>query len=178
MNKGFLIWVVSAALVACTVNDNKEKGPVLPAVSERAGDSLQIMDVLWGEYRAYFEKDYEAWAAKFVHEDYVKYWGFWEGYPEQVRQYNSWKMLDEDKRKRMEGETKAYWDQNNPGMEMSDINLQIRGSVAWITFRSVSKDMKTGDFLGESLETKILEKVNGEWKIAYLNFLYLPMKQP
>jgi hypothetical protein len=168
---------MAAALVACSVNDHREKTTSLPAASERAKDSLEIMDVLWGEYKAYFEKDYQAWAAKFVHDDYVRYWGFWEGYPEQVRQYNGWKMLDEDKRKRMAGEIKAYWDQNNPGMEMSDINLQIRGNVAWITFRSVSKDTKTGAFLGESLETKILEKVNGEWKIAYLNFLYLPLQK-
>jgi hypothetical protein len=177
MTKRFLMWIVSAALVACSVNDNNEKATAPPAASERAKDSLEIMDVLWGEYKAYFEKDYQAWAAKFVHDDYVRYWGFWEGYPEQVRQYNGWKMLDEDKRKRMAGEIKAYWDQNNPGMEMSDINLQIRGNVAWITFRSVSKDTKTGAFLGESLETKILEKVNGEWKIAYLNFLYLPLQK-
>lgn len=177
MTKRFLMWIVSAALVACSVNDHREKTTSQPAASERAKDSLEIMDVLWGEYKAYFEKDYQAWAAKFVHDDYVRYWGFWEGYPEQVRQYNGWKMLDEDKRKRMAGEIKAYWDQNNPGMEMSDINLQIRGNVAWITFRSVSKDTKTGAFLGESLETKILEKVNGEWKIAYLNFLYLPLQK-
>jgi len=112
-----------------------------------------------------------------VQENYLKYWGFWEGYPEKVRQYNSWKMLDEDKRKRMAGEIKAYWDEDNPGMEMRDINLQIRGDVAWITFRSISKNQKTGAFLGESLETKILEKIDGVWKIAYLNFLYLPMEK-
>lgn len=179
MNKKAFIFIALVVLIACNTNTNKEKNtaPQPAPAHDFAKDSAEIMAVLKGEYKAYFEKDYAAWSSKFVQEDYLKYWGFWEGYPEKVRQYNSWKMLDEDKRKRMAGEIKAYWDEDNPGMEMRDINLQIRGDVAWITFRSISKDQKTGAFLGESLETKILEKIDGVWKIAYLNFLYLPMEK-
>ncbi len=62
-------------------------------------------------------------------------------------------------------------------MDIRDLNVQIRGDVAWVTFKQISRDQKTGKFLGEALETKILEKENREWKIAYLNFLYLPADQ-
>jgi hypothetical protein len=62
------------------------------------------MEVINEEYQAYFIKDYEAWSDKFVQEDYLKYWGYWEGYPEKIRQYSSWKELDTDKKKRMANE--------------------------------------------------------------------------
>jgi hypothetical protein len=61
-------------------------------------------------------------------------------------------------------------------MDISDLDIQIRGNVAWVTFKQKTTDQETGEFLGEALETKILEKIDGKWKIAYLNFLYLPME--
>jgi len=139
-------------------------------------ESAKIMDVIKGEYQAYFKKDYEGWSEKFIHEDYLKAWGFWEGYPEKIRQYNTWEELATDKKKRMVNEIKAYWDENKPGMNISEFDIQIRGDVAWITFKQRSTDQETDEFLGKSLETRILEKINGKWKIAYLNFLYLPME--
>jgi len=168
---------VMLMLIGCKDPNSRKNAGSPDASRDNSKDSTEIMAVLRGEYKAYFEKDYEAWASKFVHKDYLRYWGFWEGYPEKIRQYNTWKELDDDKKKRMAGETKAYWDENNPGMEMRDINLQIRGDVAWITFNAISRDQKTGAFLGESLETKILERIDGSWKIAYLNFLFLPMAE-
>ncbi len=144
--------------------------------SDDQEDSTKIMELINEEYKAYFIKDYEAWSDKFIHKDYLKYWGFWEGYPEKVRQYNSWEELATDKKKRMANEIKAYWDENQPGMDISDLNIQIRGDVAWVTFKQRTSDQETREFLGEALETKILEKINGKWKIAFLNFLYLPME--
>jgi hypothetical protein len=145
-----------------------------PGTPAYEAESEKIMNTINEEFKAYFVKDYEAWQSKFVHQDYFRYWGYWDGYPEKVRQYNSWEELDEGKQKRMAGEIKSYWDDNNVGMDIRDLNLQIRGDVAWVTFKQISRDQETGEFLGEALETKILEKENGEWKIVYLNFLYLP----
>ena len=176
MYRYLFVWVVLTLMVSsCKESTSNKNERAQDATQDYAKDSTAIIAVIKGEYRAYFEKDYAAWASKFVQKDYLRYWGFWEGYPEKVRQYNNWKELDEDKKKRMAGEIKAYWDES-AGMDMRNINLQIRGDVAWITFTSISKDQKTGAFLGESLETKILERVDGSWKIAYLNFLYLPME--
>jgi hypothetical protein len=135
------------------------------------------MDLIKLEHRAYFEKDYDVWQSTYVQTDYLKYWGFWEGYDEKVRQYNSWLEVSTDKKNRFDGVITAYWDENKVGMDISDLNIQIRGDVAWVTFKQKTKDQVTGESLGEALETKILEKIEGNWKIAYLNFLYLPMEK-
>lgn len=150
---------------------------LVPGTPEYEIESEKIMNTINEEFKAYFVKDYETWQSQFVQKDYFKYWGYWDGYPEKIRQYNTWEELDLDKQKRMAGETKTYWDGNNVGMDIRDLNLQIRGDVAWVTFKQISRDQKTGEFLGEALETKILEKEMDEWKIAYLNFLYLPMEE-
>jgi hypothetical protein len=168
--------LIAIGLGGCsTRNTNPQSNRKLePGTPAYEAESEQIMNTINEEFKAYFVKDYETWQSKFIHQDYFRYWGYWDGYPEKIRQYNSWEELDTDKRKRMAGETKAYWDDNNVGMDIRDLNLQIRDEVAWVTFRQISRDQETGDFLGEALETKILEKENGEWKIVYLNFLYLP----
>ncbi len=173
-----MLWVSLFGIFGCNPPSPNTEAPskLVPGTPEYEAESEKIMGTIHAEYKAYFIKDYEAWQSKFVHEDYLKFWGYWEGYPEKVRQYNNWEELDVDKRKRMAGEITAYWDEN-AGMEIRDLNVQIRGEVAWVTFKQISRDQKTGEFLGEALETKILEKVDGEWKIAYLNFLYLPTEE-
>ena len=53
------------------------------------------------------------------------------------------------------------------------INLQVRGDAAWVTYNQYGAD--TGDarmdMPGLSRETKILEKHEGQWKLAYVCFL-------
>ncbi len=173
----FLVLTLSIFGCNTTTDTPQATARLLPGTPEYEVESEKIMNTINEEFKAYFVKDYEAWQSQFIQEDYFKYWGYWEGYPEKIRQYNTWEELDIDKQKRMAGETKAYWDGNNVGMDIRDLNLQIRGDVAWVTFKQISRDQKTGEFLGEALETKILEKEKGEWKIAYLNFLYLPMEE-
>lgn len=171
--------IISAGIIGCqNLSPELEKSTKLvPGTPEYEAESEKIMATINAEFIAYFIKDYEEWQSKYVHEDYFKYWGYWDGYPEKIRQYNTWQELDIDKKKRMASETKAYWDGENVGMDIRDLNIQIRGDVAWATFKQISRNQKTGEYLGEALETKILEKEDGEWKIAYLNFLYFPSKE-
>ncbi len=174
-----ILLLITAGIVGCNnpVPKAEASTKLLPGTPEYEAESEKIMATINEEFKAYFIKDYDEWQKKYIHKEYFKYWGYWDGYPEKIRQYNSWEELDIDKKKRMAGATKAYWDGSNVGMDIRDLNVQIRGEVAWVTFKQISRDQKTGEYLGEALETKILEKENGEWKIAYLNFLYLPSDQ-
>ncbi len=178
MREIFLYSGVVFIILSCGQHEKNQTSTTLEANSpEYIEESRKIMDVIKLEHRAYFEKDYNAWQSTYVQADYLKYWGFWEGYDEKVRQYNSWQEVSADKKNRFDGEITAYWDENKVGMDISDLNIQIRGDVAWVTFKQKTKDQVTGESLGEALETKILERIDGQWKIAYLNFLYLPMEK-
>ena len=54
-----------------------------------------------------------------------------------------------------------------------NMNLRIFKDVAWLTFDQYGEDTgdETMDMPGLSRETRILEKENGEWKIAYVGWL-------
>ena len=58
-------------------------------------------------------------------------------------------------------------------LRRKNINLQVRGNVAWATFDQYGE--QTGDTLmdmpGLSRETRVLEKQNGKWRIAYSGWL-------
>jgi hypothetical protein len=49
--------------------------------------------------------------------------------------------------------------------------------MALYTFKQSSYKKDTRKFIGKSLETRTLEKENGEWKIAYLGFHYYPIRE-
>ena len=53
------------------------------------------------------------------------------------------------------------------------LNFQIYADVAWVTFEqhAVSTGEPQFDMPGLSYETRILERHNGKWKVAYLGYL-------
>ena len=53
------------------------------------------------------------------------------------------------------------------------LNVRIYADVAWVTFEQhgVATGEPRFDMPGLSYETRILEKHNGEWKVAYLGYL-------
>jgi hypothetical protein len=54
-----------------------------------------------------------------------------------------------------------------------DWNFRIYGDVAWVTFEQhgVSTGEPRVDMPGLSHETRILEKHDGRWRVAYLGYL-------
>jgi hypothetical protein len=131
-----------------------------------------IKAVIAKETEAYYRQDFEAWKSTYVNASYFRSYGYWEGYTEKVRQYNGFDTLANFKKKQFE-ENRTFWVGSTE--ERSNENFRIYDDVAWYTFDQVSYEKDTRKILGKSVETRILEKHNGEWKIAYLAFHYLPL---
>jgi hypothetical protein len=85
--------------------------------------------------------------------------------------HNGFESLKAEKKKQFE-EDKTLWKGSTE--ERENENFRISSDMAWYTFEQLSYEKDTRKLLGKSLETRILEKQNGEWKIAYLGFHYLP----
>ncbi len=97
--------------------------------------------------------------------------GYWEGYENKIEAYNGFQSLADVKKKQFDA-NETLW--QGSVEERSDENFRISNDMAWYTFEQNSYEKDTRKFLGKSLETRILEKENGEWKIAYLGFHYYP----
>ena len=132
-------------------------------------DSTAIMATITGEAAAFWNKDFEAWSKHWVHAPYVRVMGWWATGGVTVRE--GWEKVG--------GEVKQMMQDNpqpNPTatrVRRENINLQVRGNVAWLTFDQYGLETgdKAMDMPGLSQETRVLEKQDGKWRIVYVGWL-------
>ncbi len=132
-------------------------------------DSAAIMSVIDGESAAFWNKDYDKWASYWVQEPYIRTMGWWKGGG--VTVVEGWDERAERSKENFQASPEA-----NPTatkVRRENVNLRIYKDVAWLTFDQYGQD--TGDTLmdmpGRSRETRILEKKNDSWRIAYAGWL-------
>jgi hypothetical protein len=128
-----------------------------------------ILEVVENESAAFWNKDFDAYAACWVHDDYVRTMGWWQDGG--VTVVEGWKERESRTRSHMEASPEP-----NPSatrVKRANVNLRIYKDIAWMTFDQYGED--TGDSLmdmpGLSRETRIFEKHDGKWKIAYVGWL-------
>jgi DNA-binding CsgD family transcriptional regulator len=133
-------------------------------------DRRAILKVIEDEADAFWRKDFEAWARCWVQAPYIRRCGWWTlgG----VTQREGWDKIG--------GRVKEMMDQlpepNRSATEVrrDNINLRIGHDMAWLTFDQYApatgeSDM---DMPGLCRETRVLEKHDGQWKIAYHCYLH------
>lgn len=149
----------------CSMCGSKTAAPEVDFEKEKAA----IMQVLQGESEAFWNKDFEKYASYWVQEEHVRTVGWWAAGG--ITVVEGWKQRAERTKSHMAQSPEA-----NPTatrVRRENINLRIFNDVAWMTFDQYGED--TGDTLmdmpGRSRETRIFEKVDGQWKIAYLGWM-------
>jgi len=122
-----------------------------------------IKDVITGETQAYMDKNLKAY-----HESYVKadYTTIVNNVPEGTA--NITYPYENNKSKASDQE---LMDAHIPFTDVvsSDWNIQLRGDIAWATFNQKL------NALGKrfpSVETRILEKINDQWKITHASSVF------
>ncbi len=146
------------------------EAPVVDVETEKAA----ILAVISKETESYYKQDYEGWKSTYMQSPEFRKFGFWEGYNEKVVSNIGFESLAAEKKKQFD-ENRTIWQEST--VERKNENFRISTNMAWYTFEQFSYEKDTRKFLGRSLETRILEKENGEWKIAYLSFLYYPFEE-
>jgi DNA-binding CsgD family transcriptional regulator len=129
----------------------------------KADDQEAILALIEAETAAYFAKDFEAWASCWAHEPFVRRLAWFarggmllnEGWEEEAReQANSMRSYP------------------TPNWSMSQLvkdkpNVRIGADMAWVTFDQTGPS--TGDpfdVAGLQHELRILERIDGAWKIV------------
>ena len=130
-----------------------------------------IREVIGRETESYYQQDFAAWKSCFVDSAYFRSHCFWDGWPEKVRVYNGFDTLELIKKDQFK-QDKTIWKGSTE--ERLNENFRISSDMAWYTFDQLSYENGTRKFLGRSVETRILEKHAGQWKIAYLGYHYFP----
>lgn len=158
----------SIILISCLFNCNE------PATVNFEKEKEEIKAVIAKETESYYKQDFEAWKSTYLQSPDFRKFGYWEGFPEKVTSNIGFESLANEKRKQFDADA-TIWKGSRE--ERKNENFRISKDMAWFTFEQYSYEKDTNKLLGISLETRILEKINGEWKIAYLGYHYYPEKK-
>ncbi|MBP7307522.1 MAG: hypothetical protein KA987_15490 [Saprospiraceae bacterium] len=134
-------------------------------------EKAAIQATIAKETESYYKEDLESWKSTYLQSPAFRKFGYWEGYPEKVISNIDFESLLAEKKKQFD-KNETLWQGSTE--ERENENFRISDKMAWYTFEQNSYEKSSRKFLGKSLETRILEKENGEWKIAYLGFHYYP----
>jgi len=133
-----------------------------------------IRSVIAKETESYYQQNYEEWKSTYLQSPAFRKFCYWEGFPEKVTSNIGFESLAAEKKDQFKADA-TIWKGSRE--ERKNENFRISQDMAWYTFEQYSYEKDTDKLLGISLETRVLEKENGEWKIAYLGYHYFPEKK-
>ncbi len=130
---------------------------------------MAVMRVVEAETNAFWNKDFEAWAACWLHSPAVRMMGWWARGGISV--IEGWEAHSSNIKRLMDANPTP-----NPSaakVRRENVNIRVSDQMAWLTFDQYGAD--TGepemDMPGLSRETRVLEKHDGDWKIVYASWL-------
>lgn len=157
-------YIILAVVLIC-------HSPVLAQEVDYNKEKTAIMNVIAKETESYYKEDFNAWKNTYVDTPYFRLYGYWEGFEDKIKFYNGFNSLEEDKKEQFE-QGNTLWVGSR--IERKDENVRIYPEVAWVTFEEYTYELETDRLRGRSLQTRILEKKDGEWKIAFLGYHFFP----
>lgn len=127
-------------------------------------DVVAIKDVIKQETAAFWNRDYKAWSDTWIQESHI----VWTAATQDgVRQYKGWDDWSAEVKRFIKENPKP--DKDN--ILRGEWVVRVYGTGAWASFIQ--------DWNGSiSKETRILEKQDGQWKIAFVETLYNLKKNP
>ena len=114
-----------------------------------------ILESLINETQAAFARNYEAWQSHWVHRPSVSktYMNFADTTFSEMK---NWAEIDDFIKKYME----EHPDPVPPPAPPENIQIELYGNGAWVSYEMLD------EVFGRKRETRLMEKENGQWKIA------------
>lgn len=159
---GLATTLVYTCLVGVMTGCQPEKKPTNQASSVQAdtvAERAAILHLLARENETFCNRDYDGWAATWVHEPFTlkTYTG-----PGLYSEYSGWHSIDSLAKDYFRQHPKP--DALPTGQQQWQVRLM--GKAAWVTFE------QQDDRRGRKKEIRLLEKQGSDWKIAVMGTVY------
>lgn len=128
--------------------------------NKNKAEEIAIKNTIEMESRHFWARDFQSWKKTWVHTDYAVWIA---ASRDGIRQYDGWKAWSTN--------VKNFFAENpdplpyDGDVSKKDYRFRIYGNGAWVSFIQMNKGTRT-------LETRILEKRNGQWKIAMAEIIH------
>lgn len=145
---------------------------LLPAqsVSVKA-DEEAIRQAIVNETTHWLDLNYDGWASCYLHTPYLTWTVTNGGEPGDVVTMRGWDSLDEFMKNWFKSENANFATELKKTKTTRDHwQIQVRGNVAWASFEE-NHENETEQTKSSSTETRVLEKMDGQWKIVMLSAL-------
>ena len=141
--------------VGCKENISEQSNVAAPQKQSFEQEKIDILKVINDETKAAFNRDYEGWKKKWVQKSYVTktYMNFADS---TLSETLLWNELDDFVRTYIE----AHPEPDPLPTLVDEIDVRLYENGAWVSYEQ--KDPERG----LKRETRLMEKENGQWKIA------------
>jgi hypothetical protein len=159
--------VIFLAVLSCNKNEIPDNENKINQKAYLQREKAAIIEILNNETKAAFERDYGRWENYWVHDpDITKTYidVTTHMYSESV----GWKEISSFVKKFIEEHPKP-----EPVPELlKEINVRLYETGAWVTYEQLDS------LRGLKKETRLMEKINGVWKIAGMQTTIYGFKKP
>jgi ketosteroid isomerase-like protein len=127
-----------------------------------------IKKVILNETEYWMDGNYEKWSESYIHEPYLTWSVTNGGSPGDAITIRGWEAFGPPNEKNFSNRKEGFAAEMRKSKTTRDKwNIQIRGNVAYVNFKAlIENEEKQSKF--ESTEMRVLERINGAWKIATL----------
>lgn len=150
-----LTFLTLNSIISCTEQTTEINENTISKMDNFEQEKAAILAVLNDETKAAFNRDYEGWKTKWVHEAYVTktYMDFSSN---SMTETLGWEEIDDFVSTYIEEHPEP-----DPLPTLVDkINVRLFNTAAWVSYEQNDAER------GLKRETRLMEKQNGQWKIA------------
>lgn len=148
----FLVFLFTTS---CEEIKKEETEKIVNQTVDIEQEEKAILETLNNETKAAFQRDYEAWKEKWVHDSNIT--KIYIDFPENTFSESlGWNEISQFVKTFIE----EHPEPEPVPQLLEKIDVRLYGTGAWVTYE------QQDSLRGLKRETRLMEKVNGEWKIA------------
>ena len=156
------LFLTALIAVACSQPAQKVSNEIQPFNEEV--EKAAIMETIQNETECFYKRNYEGWKKNFVHADYA--FQAWSNADGTFDAKTGWEEVDKKIREYIKANPVESGKSSHPRVERKNMIIKFFSEkLAYLVWDQYNSDTNSMTFI-HSKDQRIMEKINGEWKIA------------